>query len=83
MTSGPCALAILPTGRPAFVQSVDVSSGEGQSLARRLAEIGFLPGEQVAVLTRATGGFPLLVRVGTSTFALRRHEAAAVQVQPQ
>ena len=83
MTTGPCALAALPTGRLAFVQSVDAGAGETQSLARRLAEIGFLPGEQVTVLTRATGGFPLLVRVGTSTFALRRHEAAAVRVQPQ
>lgn len=74
---------MLPTGKSALVQSVDAGTGETQSLARRLAELGFLPGEQVAVLTRATGGFPVLVRVGTSTFALRRHEAAAVQVQPQ
>jgi ferrous iron transport protein A len=51
--------------------------------ARWLAEIGFLPGEPVAVLARgAPGGDPLVVRVGHSTFALRRAEAACVHVEP-
>ena len=46
-----------------------------------LEEIGFLPGERVMVMTRALpGGDPLVVRVGSSTFALRRVEAACVQV---
>lgn len=48
-----------------------------------LAEIGFLPGESVRVIARgAPGGDPLVVRIGDSTFALRRAEAACVQVQP-
>ena len=51
--------------------------------ARWLAEIGFLPGEPVAVLARgAAGGDALVVRVGRSTFALRRAEAACVHVAP-
>ncbi|WP_324780554.1 FeoA family protein [Thiobacillus sedimenti] len=46
-----------------------------------LEEIGFLPGERLMVMTRALpGGDPLMVRVGSSTFALRRVEAACVQV---
>ncbi|MGE5319842.1 MAG: FeoA family protein [Hyphomicrobiaceae bacterium] len=46
-----------------------------------LEEIGFLPGERVMVMTRALpGGDPLVIRVGSSTFALRRVEAACVQV---
>ncbi len=45
-----------------------------------LEEIGFLPGEPVCVMARAPGGDPLVVRVGTSTFALRRSEAACVHV---
>ncbi len=46
-----------------------------------LEEIGFLPGEQAMVMTRALpGGDPLVVRVGGSTFALRRVEAACVHV---
>ncbi|MEY3674688.1 MAG: hypothetical protein RJB47_1396 [Pseudomonadota bacterium] len=49
--------------------------------ARQLEEIGFLPGEQVSVMTRALpGGDPLVVRVGLSTFALRAAEAACIEV---
>lgn len=49
----------------------------------RLEELGFLPGEAVTVLARGQpGGDPLSIRVGHSTFALRRAEAACVQVRP-
>jgi ferrous iron transport protein A len=52
-------------------------------LLRRLSEIGFLPGERVRIVARGgLGGSPLAVRVGTSTFALRRVEARCVRVQP-
>ena len=50
---------------------------------RWLEEIGFIPGEQVVLMARAAlGGDPLVVRVGQSTFALRRVEAACVQLKP-
>lgn len=50
--------------------------------ARWLEEIGFIPGEPVMLMARgAFGGDPLVVRVGQSTFALRRAEAACVQVE--
>lgn len=45
-----------------------------------LEEIGFLPGEPVCVMARAPGGDPLVVRIGTSTFALRSREAACVHL---
>lgn len=46
-----------------------------------LADIGFLAGEPVQVLAAALpGGDPLVVRIGDSTFALRRAEAACVRV---
>lgn len=49
-----------------------------------LADIGFLPGEPVQVMAAALpGGDPLVVRVGHSTFALRRAEAACVRVLRQ
>lgn len=49
---------------------------------RWLEEIGFILGEQVQLLARGPlGGDPLAVRVGNSTFALRRAEAACVQVE--
>jgi ferrous iron transport protein A len=49
-------------------------------VARRMLELGFAPGEQVRVLACAPGGFPIAVRVGASTFALREHEASLVEV---
>ena len=69
--------------RPARVCSVDVSgSGLPQDRARQLADIGFVVGERVTVLTRAwPGGDPIVVLVGHSRFALRGAEAACVQVQ--
>lgn len=46
-----------------------------------LEEIGFIVGERVTVMARGLpGGDPLVVRVGLSTFALRRAEAACVHV---
>ena len=58
-----------------------VAPGHAPDWAERLAEIGFLPGENVAVTARgAFGGDPLVVRVGLSSFALRRAEAACVRV---
>ena len=48
---------------------------------RLLEELGFIEGEHVTLMARALpGGDPLVVRVGQSTFALRRAEAACVQV---
>jgi len=50
-------------------------------LARRLMEIGFIPGEPVQVLHKGFfGGEPIAVRIGHSTFALRRFEAALISV---
>ena len=51
--------------------------------SRWLEEIGFLAGEQVQLMAKAIpGGDPLVVRVGQSTFALRRAEAACIEVMP-
>ena len=49
--------------------------------ARWLEEIGFVVGERVMLMARGLpGGDPLVVRVGQSTFALRRAEAACIRV---
>ena len=49
--------------------------------ARWLEEIGFIVGERVMLMARGLpGGDPLVVRIGQSTFALRRAEAACVRV---
>jgi len=66
--------------QPARVMQV-VAQADTPEWAQWLAEIGFLPGERVTLLARGQpGGTPLVVRIGDSTFALRRAEAACVQV---
>lgn len=73
----------LPKGQWATVVALHAQQ-QGQAMVLRLMEIGFLPGEQVRVLASGfASGDPLAVRVGQATFALRRHEAALVQVQPE
>lgn len=58
-------------------------AAQDQGLALRLLEIGFLPGERVRVVAHGyPAADPLAVRVGHTTFALRRHEASLVRVRP-
>lgn len=78
------ALSHLPVGAEATVTQVRAAEdAAGRDLVLRLIEIGFLPGERVRVIARAMpGGEPIAVRVGRSTFALRRHEAGLIAVQP-
>lgn len=65
---------------------VDVAHPNGHDdpeLALRLTEIGFVPGEAVRIIASGVPGRePLAVRLGHTTFALRRHEAAFVRVTP-
>ena len=52
------------------------------ALITRLRDLGFTVGARCEVMARMwLGGDPLVVRVGGSTFALRRAEASAVRVQ--
>ncbi|WP_297448322.1 FeoA family protein [Ferrovum sp.] len=60
-------------------EGADVRLGEDG--VRRLVELGFIPGEHLRVIRRGfPSGDPIAVRVGNSTFALRRIEAAAIKV---
>lgn len=80
----PVALSSLRPGIAGIVAAVlPPATAKDEPLVRRLAEIGFLPGEAVRVMARAPGAEPIAVRVGRSTFALRRFEAAFVQVEPR
>ena len=73
----------LPAQAPASVSSV-TPPALAPEWRRWLEEIGFLPGESVRVIARGVpGGDPLVVRVGDSTFALRRAEAACIAVVPE
>jgi ferrous iron transport protein A len=63
----------------AVVKGVGAAAG---GLDRRLIELGFVCGERVEVLTQAApGGDPFVLRVGDTTFALRRREVATVWVE--
>jgi ferrous iron transport protein A len=60
------------------------AGNDGANLARRLMELGFVPGEKIRMLKRGMpGGEPLAIKVGNSTFALRRFEAALISIQPE
>jgi ferrous iron transport protein A len=81
------SLAQLGRGQAAIVQGLaevagfDDGKGSGAALLARLRDLGFIAGARCEVVARMwLGGDPLVVRVGGSTFALRRAEAAAVRV---
>ena len=74
-------LSELPRRTVATVASVD-DQVANDPIARRLRELGFVPGEQVEVM--AVGPIaaePMLVQVGFTRFALRRREAARISVR--
>jgi ferrous iron transport protein A len=75
----------LATGAEARVLSVSESGlSASVDLGRRLAELGFLPGEKLRIVARGfLGREPIAVRIGTGTFALRLFEAACIRVCPE
>lgn len=75
-----CDLARNVPARISRIASPD--NAEEQHLVLRLIEIGFLPGEPVRVVAHGhPGREPIAVRLGHTTFALRRHEAGFIQVE--
>lgn len=82
----PVSLATLGKGVRGVVSDVTDDSqslgDEAQStVSRRLLELGFIPGETIEVIGEIwPGGDPMAVRLGNTTFALRRREAGAVLV---
>ena len=58
-----------------------VSDEDDQAIQKRLMELGFAPGEKVCVVAESfPGRDPMAVRVGNTTFALRRKEAAMIRI---
>jgi ferrous iron transport protein A len=76
-------LDALAEGRSGTVVGIaPMALADGVDLARRLMELGFIPGERIRMLKRGMpGGDPLAIKVGNSTFALRRFEAALISIQ--
>lgn len=74
-------LCDLPRHKKAYVTEV-LEFKNTLCLSQRLRDIGFVPGEPVAVVALAPwGGDPLLVQIGGTRFALRRNEARMVVVE--
>jgi len=78
-------LTELGIGTRARVISVAAADAAAPAeLGRRLAELGFLPGEAVRIVAKGLmARAPIAVRIGTGTFALRLFEAACIRVCPE
>ncbi len=73
-------LCDLSEGDVALIERID-ANGPDCEVTRRLRELGFVPGARCEVVARMwLGGDPIAVRVGGSTFALRRREASHIGV---
>jgi ferrous iron transport protein A len=85
----PVSLATLKKGARGVILDVrddEQSLGdEAQStVSRRLLELGFVAGEPFEIIDEVwPGGDPMAVRLGNTTFALRRREATSVLVEPE
>ncbi len=59
----------------------DKDGAEHAAMKRRLIELGFVPGEPLRIVAESfPRRDPIAVRLGNTTFALRRHEASLVHV---
>ncbi len=53
-----------------------------RATARRLLELGLLPGTRVRVVRRAPLGDPIELRLRNYSLSIRREEAALIEVEP-
>lgn len=74
------SLAEIAIGEACVVRQLIAPAGMPE-WSTQLEDIGFIAGEPVTLMARgAFGGDPLVIRIGLSTFALRKAEAACVLV---
>lgn len=75
-------LAMLNKGESGIVTGLAEALDASQSVLRlRLLELGFAVGEKVRVMAESfPQRDPMAIRVGNSTFALRRREAALIYI---
>ncbi len=72
-------LAELRNGETGILESMDLP----EDVARRLMELGFLPGHKVTPAHTAPGGDPRVFRVDGSEIALRRETASHLWVRTE
>ena len=75
------SLGDIAVGQVSEVIGLDSTQNVPNQWFEWLEQIGFVPGERCEVMHRVRGGFPMAVRVGVSTFALRKDEAQCVLVK--
>jgi len=71
-------LAEVADGSTAVVRRLTLPRGT----ARRLLEMGLLPGTRVRVVRRAPLGDPIELRLRNYSLSIRREEAALIEVEP-
>ncbi len=76
--TGTMTLVELNRGEQAVLDRIDLP----EDFARRLMELGFLPGHVVTAARCAPSGDPRVFRVDGSEVALRRQTAARLHVHP-
>jgi ferrous iron transport protein A len=74
----PKTLAQLPQGDAGVLDRLDLP----EDIARRLMELGFLPGHVIVPARSAPGGEPRVYRVDGSEVALRRETAERLILRP-
>ena len=73
----PLTLADLQLGQSCILDRLDLP----EDIARRLMELGFLPGNEITPGKQAPGGGPRVFRVDGSEVALRQETAARLYVR--
>jgi ferrous iron transport protein A len=73
----PASLTDLRRGDAAILEGIDLPSDD----ARRLMELGFLPGTKITAGRSAPGGDPRVFQVDGSEIALRRETARRLTVR--
>jgi ferrous iron transport protein A len=76
--SAPTTLAQLRQGESGVLDRLDLP----EDVARRLMELGFLPGHVIVPARSAPGGEPRVYRVDGSEVALRRETASRLILRP-
>ena len=75
-----CTLAELPRGGAATI--VGPVQDAPDTVARRLFDLGFVPGARVELLRRAPMADPMIFSVAGYEIALRRAQARLIDVEP-
>jgi ferrous iron transport protein A len=75
----PSALGDLHEGEHGILERLDLP----RDVAKRLMELGFLPGSRITAARSAPGGDPRVFRVDGSEIALRRETAMHLKLRTQ